>query len=181
MRYLPKYVFFVKGNGVHKERLRSFEIALRDAGIAPFNLVSVSSILPPGCKIISKEKGLKMLKPGQVVFCVLARNDTNEPHRLVASAIGVAIPAKKTQYGYLSEHHSFGQSEKEAKEYAEDLAASMLASTLGIEFDPDKAWDERKEAYRMSGQIVRSTSICQSAIGSKKGEWTTTVAAAVFV
>ena len=179
--FVPRYMFFVKGNGTHKEKLRSFEIALRDAGIAPYNLVSVSSIFPPNCKIISKEKGFKLLRQGQILFCVMARSDTNEPHRLVSSAIGLAVPKKKNQYGYLSEHHSFGQSEKEAKDYAEDLAVSMLASTLGIEVDPAKAWNEREETYKMSGQIIKSTSICQSAMGCKTGEWTTTVAAAVLI
>ena len=58
---VPRYVFFTKGVGIHKDKLNSFELALRAAGIAPYNLVKVSSILPPRCRIISKEKGLEML------------------------------------------------------------------------------------------------------------------------
>ena len=85
---IPKKAFVTKGAGVHSARLASFELALRAAGIEKFNLVCVSSILPPNCKIISKEEGLLQLKPGGIVHCVLARNDTNEPHRLMASAIG---------------------------------------------------------------------------------------------
>jgi arginine decarboxylase len=178
---VPPKVFFTKGVGKHKNYLQSFELALRDAGISQFNLVSVSSILPPGCKRIPKEEGLKLLKPGQIVFCVLARNSTNEPHRLIAASIGCAWPADPNAYGYLSEHHSFGEKEAIAGEYAEDLAASMLASTLGIEFDPEKAWDEREQIYKMSGKIVRTSNITQTAEGDKNGLWTTVVAAAVFV
>lgn len=178
---IPSKVFFTKGVGRHKHYLQSFELALKDAGISPFNLVSVSSILPPGCKRISKEEGLKLLKPGQIVFCVLARNSTNEPHRLIAASIGCAWPADSTAYGYLSEHHSFGEKEAVAGEYAEDLAASMLASTLGIEFDPEKAWDEREQIYKMSGKIIRTSNITQTAEGDKNGLWTSVVAAAVFV
>lgn len=174
-------IFFTKGVGVHKERLASFEAALRDAGIAPFNLVFVSSIYPPGCKQISKEDGLKYLKPGQIVYVVMSRTDTNEPSRLIVSSVGCAIPADPGQYGYLSEHHSFGETDSKAGEYAEDLAASMLATTLGIEFDPDSAYDEREQIYKMSGKIIRSTNITQSAIGNKDGMWTTVLAAAVFV
>ena len=44
---VPKRLFFTKGVGKHKERLTSFELALRDAGIAAQNLVRVSSIFPP--------------------------------------------------------------------------------------------------------------------------------------
>ena len=108
---IPKRVFFTKGVGRHKEKLQSFEMALRNAGIAQLNLVSVSSILPPDCKIIPREKGVQMLKPGQVTFVVMARNETNEPNRLIATSIGLAVPAEE-HYGYLSEHHCFGMTEK---------------------------------------------------------------------
>jgi len=177
---LPSKVFFTKGVGIHKEYLASFELALRSAGIAPFNLVMVSSIFPPGCKIISRDEGLKLLKPGSIVHTVMARNATNEPNRLIAASIGVAIPQDKTQYGYLSEHHSFGEIAEKAGDYAEDLAATMLASTLGIEFDPDTAWDEKEELFKMSGKIVRTSNTTQSAIGNKNGLWTSVVSAAVF-
>lgn len=178
---VPKKVFFTKGVGVHKEKLASFELALRGAGLASCNLVLVSSIYPPGCKRISKEEGVKLLRPGEIVFCVYDRESTNEPNRLVAASVGVAIPADPEQYGYLSEHHSFGETEEKAGDYAEDLAASMLATTLGIEFDPDTAWDEREQLFKMSGKIVRTSDVTQSAIGNKDGLWTTVFAAAVFV
>ena len=178
---IPKKCFFTKGVGVHKERLASFELALRSAGLAYCNLVLVSSIYPPGCKRISKEEGIKLLRPGEIVFCVYDRESTNEPNRLVAASVGVAIPADQEQHGYLSEHHSFGETEEKAGEYAEDLAASMLATTLGIEFDPDTAWDERENLFKMSGKIVRTSNITQSAIGNKDGLWTTVFAACAFV
>jgi len=181
MIIIPQRVFFTKGAGVHKDKLASFELALRNAGIEKYNIVYVSSIFPPGCKVISKEKGLEHLKPGQIVFCVAAKNETNEPNRLISAAIGLAVPHSEDQYGYLSEHHSFGEKGEIAGEYAEDLAATMLATTLGIPFDPNQAWDERKQLYMASGNIIRTTHTCQSAEGNKYGLWTTVIAAAVFV
>lgn len=178
---VPSRVFFTKGVGVHKEYLTSFEMALRDAGIAPFNLVTVSSIFPPGCKKISREEGLKLITSGQIIYSVMSRNATNEANRLIAASVGCAVPADESQYGYLSEHHSFGETDSKAGEYAEDLAASMLATTLGIEFDPNIAWDEREDLYKMSGKIVKTTNLTQSAIGNKDGLWTTVLAAAVFI
>lgn len=178
---VPKYMFFTKGVGVHRHRLASFELALRKAGIEKYNLVYVSSIFPPGCKIIPREKGLQMLKPGQIIFCVMARNQTNEPNRLISAAIGLAVPAEKDKYGYIAEHHAFGETAKVSGDYAEDLAATMLATTLGIDFDPDTAWDERKQVYRASGKIFKTTHVCQSAEGHKDGLWTTVMAAAVFI
>jgi len=177
---VPKKMFFTKGVGVHSYELRSFELALRSAGIEKFNLVHVSSILPPKCKTISRNEGLKDLTPGQIVFCVIARCSSNEPHRLICASVGCAIPSDRNAYGYLSEHHAFGQNEKLAGDHAEDLAAAMLASTLGLDFDEDKSWDENKEVYFLSDKIVRATNITQSAVINNRG-FTTVVAAAVFV
>ena len=178
---IPTKVFFTKGVGSHKDKLASFEQALRMAGIEKYNLVYVSSILPPKCKIVSRNEGLKHLSPGQIVYTVLARESTNEANRLVTAAIGLAQPADKEGYGYLSEHHSFGETAKLAGEYAEDLAATMLATTQGIEFDSETAWDERKEVYRASGKIIKTRHTCQSAEVKKGGQWTTVVSAAVFI
>ena len=178
---IPKYFFLTKGVGKHKEYLQSFELALRSAGIQHCNIVNVSSIIPPSCKLISREKGLKRLKPGGITFVVLAKNSTNEPHRLVAASIGVAIPSGKEKYGYLSEHNSFGQTNEVAGDYAEDLAATMLATTMGLQFDPETAWDERKQLFKTSGLIIKTTNITQSATGDKNDTWTTVVAAAVFL
>ncbi|MEK9152700.1 MAG: arginine decarboxylase, pyruvoyl-dependent [Patescibacteria group bacterium] len=179
--FVPQKVFFTKGVGRHKEKLQSFEMALRDAGIEKCNLVTVSSIYPPGCKILPREKGAAELKPGQITFCVMYTNATNEPNRLIATSVGLALPAETAQYGYLSEHKSFGETDEKAGEYAEDLAASMLATTLGIEFDTNTAWDEREKLYKASGKIIRTSNMTQSAIGDKNGLWTTVVAAAVFL
>lgn len=166
---------------MHKDYLASFEAALRDAGLAPFNLVSVSSILPPSCKKVTWQNGLKELNPGEIVFVVLARNSTNEPNRLIAASIGCAIPANNKRYGYLSEHHSFGETREVAGDYAEDLATSMLATTLGLKFNSDEAWDSRRQAFRLSGKIVRTTNVTQTARGDKSGRWTSVVSAAVFI
>lgn len=179
--YVPTKVFFTKGVGRHKEYLSSFEAALRSAGIEICNLVTVSSIFPPGCKRISRAEGLKQLNPGQITFAVMARNATNEPNRLIASSIGVAIPANGKQYGYLSEYHPYGVKEKNAGDYAEDLAAQMLATTLGVEFDSETDWNEREQVFKMSGKIVRTFNVTQTAEGDKKGLWTTVLAAAILL
>lgn len=178
---IPRLVFFTKGVGKHKDKLQSFELALRKAGIEKCNLVRVSSIFPPNCKIVTREQGVAMLKAGQVIFCVMSENSTSEPNRMISSSVGMAVPSEHAHYGYLSEHHAFGETEEKSGDYAEDLAATMLASTLGIEFDPAKNYDERKEIYRISGKIVKTRNITQAARGDKNGLWTTVIAAAVFI
>jgi arginine decarboxylase len=177
----PKKVFFTKGVGVHKDKLSSFEVALRSAGIEKCNLVYVSSIFPPECKILSKSAGLGRLSPGEITYCVMSQNETNEPNRLISAAVGFAMPKDCCNYGYLSEHHAWGEKASVSGEYAEDLAATMLATTLGIPFDPNLAWDERKQVYTASGNIFKTQNICQSAVGNKDGLWTTVLASAVFI
>lgn len=177
---VPRRCFLTKGVGRHREKLAAFEEALRTADIAKFNLVHVSSIFPPHCELITKKVGVGRLLPGSVTYVVMSRAETDENRRLVAATVGLALPRDRSMYGYLSEHHSFGETEGQAGEYAEDLAASMLSTVLGVEFDPDAAWDEKKEIWKISGKIVRTTNITQSAIG-KRGVWTSVVAAAVFI
>jgi len=181
LNLVPKRMFFTKGVGYHRNKLQSFELALRAAGIEKCNIVTVSSIFPPDCKIISKDRGVEELNAGQITFVVLARESTQEPNRLLSAAIGLARPKNAKQYGYISEHHAFGETMKKSADFAEDLAATMLASTLGIELDPDVAWDERKQVYKVGQRLFVTRSIAQSAKGHKKGLWTTVVAAAVMM
>jgi arginine decarboxylase len=178
---IPKQFFLTKGVGVHKDCLQSFELALRDAGIQAYNLVKVSSIIPPGCNLITKDEGQKILSPGEITFAVLSKNCVNELNRLIAASIGVAIPAHNENYGYLSEYHSFDENEEKASAYVEDLAATMLATTMGINFDLNKTWDEKKQIFKTSKLIIKTSNITQSAKGRKGGKWTTAIAAAVFV
>ena len=177
---IPTRAFLTRGIGRHRYRLKSFEEALRDARVAQQNLVRVSSIVPPKCRMISQREGLKELSPGEICYCVMAKVDTNEHGRLIASAIGVAIPKDTTQWGYLSEVHEYGMNRQQASDMAEDLAADMLGTTLGLEIDPNQAWSEKEQVYKASGLIIRTSSILQTARG-QRGLWTTTVAVAVLL
>lgn len=162
MNLVPKKVFFTSGIGRHTEYLESFEVALRDAGIEKYNLVTVSSILPPHCMIVSKEEGLAELDPGQIVFCVMSRNSSDEPSRLITSSVGCAIPKDINMHGYISEHHAFGQTKSAAGKYAEQLARSMYHT-----------WTKEEP--------IKTVHIARSANVEDELRWTTVVSAAVFV
>jgi len=178
---VAKKLFLTKGVGVADDKLTSFEFALRQAGIAGTNIVLISSIFPPNAKLIPRKDGLKLIKPGQILFTIYSRNQTNEPNRLISASVGIAQPTDRSKYGYLSEYDAFGKNEIESGDYAEDIAAQMLASSLGIPFDIDKSWDEKRQQWTISGQIYKTKNITQSAKGNKDGKWTTVFAAAVLV
>ncbi|TAH38610.1 MAG: arginine decarboxylase, pyruvoyl-dependent [Planctomycetota bacterium] len=177
--FVPRKVFFTRGFGIHRERLSSFEMALRKAGIASFNLVTVSSIYPAKCRRVTREEGLSKMTPGQIVFCVMARQDTNEKGRSCSAGIGVAVPRDKARFGYLSEHHGFGMTEKETEDYVEDLAVEMLCTVMGVEYNASATWDEKREIWKISGNIYDSFNVVQAKEGVA-GHWVTCVAAAVF-
>jgi len=162
MNLVPRKVFFTSGVGRHTEYLESFEIALRNAGIEKYNLVTVSSILPPKCMIISREEGLAELSPGQIVFCVMSRISSDEPSRLITSSVGCAIPKDINKYGYISEHHAFGQTKAAAGNYAEQLARSMYHT-----------WTNEEPMKTI--HIARSVDV------EEELRWTTVLTAAVFV
>lgn len=178
---IPKKIFLTKGTGTHKSKLASFEMALRSAKIAEFNLVRVSSIFPPQATLISKSEGLKRLQPGQIVFCVMSEASTNEPNRKIAASVGIARPVDKSRHGYLSEHHSYGETSKQAGDYAEDLAAEMLGSTMGLDINADKAWDEKRGIYRFPKNIIKAKNVTATASGNRNGLWTTCIAASILI
>src|SRR3982074_1621013 len=106
MAFVARKSFLTKGVGRHGVDLANLELARRRAGIAACNIVRVSSIFPPSCKLISRSEGLKHIKPGQVAFTVISENSTKEAHRLIAASIGLALPSDKYLYGYFSHHSS---------------------------------------------------------------------------
>lgn len=177
---IPTKVFLVRGQGRHKEKLVSFEQALREAGIAPYNLVRVSSIYPPHCRFVAKPAGLKLLKAGQILFVVLSENATDEPGALLSASIGMAVPDDPARYGYLAEHSDIGRSAAEISRHTEYLAAEMLATKLGQKLQ-EPAPGKARDSFRISGgPSLKTRSITQTARG-EAGLWTTAVAAAVLV
>jgi len=176
----PNAVFFTYGAGVNKHKLASFELALRDAGVSGCNLVHVSSIYPKGAKILPREEGLSYLRDGQILFSIDATLATREPNQLIAASVGAAIPDDPQIKGFLSEHHAYGQTDEEAAEYSQYLAALMLGSLQGIDIgEPsDNKGKKEYEFPRSDGTTfkVKTRHVTQSAVGRKDRLWTTVVA-----
>ena len=161
-KLIPRKVFFTSGVGTHSEHLESFEVALRDAGIERFNLVTVSSILPPECEIVSKEEGLKELSPGEIVFCVMSRISSNKPGQILSASVGCAFPKETNKHGYISEYHAYGETVEDVGKHAEKIARSMYSTWTNEE--PD-----------------RVLSIPRSSLAEENENWITVISAAVFI
>ena len=178
---VPKYAFIVSGCGKAKEKLASFEMALRDAGIAEYNLVKVSSILPPNCKIINKKKGISMLSPGQIVFVVMSEQSTNEPGRQITASVGIAIPPDRSKHGYLSEHHSYGQTKKESGIYSKNLAEYMLATIMDGSVNAEKNYNQQKDLWKIKGKPIQTKEVTSYSCGDQNGNWVTVLSAVVLI
>jgi arginine decarboxylase len=152
----------------------SFEMALRDAGIAHLNLLKVSSIVPPRCQRVEREEGLRYVRPGQIVPVVMAEIATREPGRRIVASIGAALPRDDSRHGFLAEYQAFDQTEAEAARRAEHLAATMLLTALG--------YHEVPESLRRAEDLPLTlwTATC-SAEGQGGDVWTTVVAVAVLL
>lgn len=157
---VPEKLFFTSGVGRHADHLVSFGMALRDAGIEHLNLVTVSSIVPPGCLIIPKAEGIPELASGEIAFVVLSRNATDEPDRLISASIGCALPRDAGRFGYLAEYHTSSKNKDETLKYASDLAAEMC-TTLSDD------------------GTTKRTGVARDAVSGQG--WTTAVCAAVFL
>ncbi|MCX2818721.1 hypothetical protein EGH25_05065 [Haladaptatus sp. F3-133] len=151
--YVPSEVFFVSGVGRHTARVASFEHALRDAGIEPYNLVTVSSIFPPDTDKVEPHEGVEALEAGQVVHAVLGRETATdgEPR----AAVGVAHP-DGDGHGYFVEGDGVTGDE------AETLAREMV------------------ETSETTGDVARSFNVEASATADGDG-YVTAVAVAVLV
>ena len=174
MVIVPKKVFLTAGVGKHPTKLGSFERALRDAKIYPYNLVPVSSIIPPEAEIISREEGLKYLVPGQILFVVMSRISSDEVGRHIVAAIGGAKEKGKRLHGYLSEYSVFDTPVSIAKKTAEYLSAEMLITIRGGE-----SWHPESEGPNLDHLDVFS--IAAEAEVKEGDGWVTAIAAAVLL
>lgn len=152
MRLIPRKLFLTRGVGVHREKLTSFEMAFARSKHCSFQLGTCLVHLPAALPNCYQGRGYPCCKRARLYLLSWPRCPPS-PGRRIASSIGVARPADIDKYGYLSEHHTYGQTEQEAGDYAEDLAATMLATTLGIQFDAEKDCDKRREQYSWAAKL----------------------------
>jgi arginine decarboxylase len=181
---VPPKVFLTKGVGVHERQLSSRALARPDAGVEKVNLIKASSIIPPGCQFISPGEGKELLRIGQMTFAIIAEASTNEPHRLISAAIGVAKPDDENEYGFFTEveqEQGYGKTEEKAGAEVMKLAIENLASSWRAPFDPDEDFDPEKTLYRIKNKNVRASHMTQSTFGDKDGLYTTVFVAAVFL
>ena len=182
MAIIPTKFFFTKGTGIHEKDMRAFEEALRSAGVHTCNFIKTSSVIPPGCKLISKEEGVKLLQPGQITFAVIAQSMTNEPGQIVTAGIGMAQPKDKTKHGFLTEAEEIiGRTPEDVEQDVIEMAIENLITQSNPKFDGEKVFRKGKKNYEVEGEDILVDSIVESAKGAEKNQFTVVIAIAVFI
>lgn len=110
----------VAGVGVDQYNIASFDKALIEAGVGNYNLVRVSSIIPPKAKLVNQINYPK----GSVLFTAYAQKSTRKDES-IASAIAAAIPKRADGVGVIMEYSCVGNKQK-AIQIAETLAAEGM-------------------------------------------------------
>lgn len=184
LAFVPTRVFFTAGRGVHEHERVAVQHALREAGVADCNLVKVSSVLPPGVRVIDRAEAEKLLKPGNVVFAVIAQAVTQEPHQRLSVGVGWAIPDKPGVPGYISEveeEQAKGLGGEAATAEVGATALRLLAERLRAKIDAGTLWEWHKGGVAIGRVKVQTGALTQTVVGDEKGWYTAAVALAVYL
>lgn len=152
MDRVPKKYFLTKGSGTGQTPLLSFEAALKDADIAAYNLVKVSSIIPPNCQEINIKKGKKYLSRGEIVYTVLSEHITNQSAKSISCALGIARPLDNSLHGYVYEHSDEDKPEETIGKFAEQCAISMVANASGLNIQNIERVHNNKDIQKILSQ-----------------------------
>ena len=188
LRFVPPRVFFTSGTGTHRLERVAIQHAMQQAGVSQCNLVKVSSVLPPDTQIISRQQGLRLLTPGNVVFAVIAQAETNEPSQRITPAVAWAKPKKPGVPGVIAEvedNLTHGKNEETAADEVGEEAITILGETLGTRVDAKRKWDRRRKTLRIGSTTVEIGWLAASIEGpeQKGGEadFAAAIVLAVFV
>lgn len=139
------------GVGTGPTTLAAFDGALYAAGIANYNLLILSSVIPPATTIIQNDESYSPAIPGEWgdrLYVVMAEQRTDVVGQEVWAGIGW-VQDKETGKGLFVEHE--GQSEAAVKD---SITASLkaLMETRGIDFGAIQ--------MRIQGAICEGEPVC---------------------
>ena len=163
---IPKFYFLTSGWGIHDYKLISFEYALRNAGCEKFNLVPVSSIIPPDCEKLNVEDGLKKLGTGEIIFCVMSRIST-EQKNIPISAVISSIKEENNNHGYFLES---GDSKAEFIDVIKE-AIKMTVSMTDLSDKKVRSIELLEKISILTDESGISSSKGIHHIGSSRIEW----------
>lgn len=102
-------IYLTSGVGYGKTTLSAFDAALKDAGVHNFNLIYISSIIPPFSQIKVKKFKAARKQYGDRLYVVRAENRSRESGKCIGAALGWY--QLKSGKGVFVEHEEIGETE----------------------------------------------------------------------
>lgn len=118
---VPNRYALVAGNADGLTGLNAFDRSLLKAGAGQFNLVKVTSILPPAASLGEHAK----LPAGAIVFAAIGSEMSHHPGAQISASVAVGIPKDFTKAGVIMEGH-FHAPASEAEERVRKMAEEAL-------------------------------------------------------
>lgn len=118
----PKYYFITAGKGRGGSELTAFDNALKEAGISDYNLVKVSSIIPPLAQMRTEVD----LPPGSILPIAYGAISSSNDGEIISAAIAVGLPESES-VGVIMEYAG-KVSEEEARAIVQRMAEEALKS-----------------------------------------------------
>ena len=129
-------IYLSSGIGTGPTRLSAFDAALNNAGIANYNLIRLSSVIPPKTKLIPLDSQIPAdIVPGKWghrLYIVMAEERVDTPNSEAWAGIGW-VQDKKTGKGLFVEHE--GKSEKSVRRNITQSLEALMA-TRNVDFGP---------------------------------------------
>ena len=141
-----------------------------------------ASVIPPACQLISREEGIRLPRPGQITFAIIAQTETNEPGQIISAGIGMAKSKDKTQHGFLIEvEQAIGRTPEDVEQDVIEMSIENLVTQWDKTFDGEKVFRKAKKNYKIGDQQILVDSFVQTAKGAEQNKWTVAVVLAVFI
>ena len=105
---MPTRYFLASGTSEGYTSLNAFDGALLQAGIGNTNIVKMSSIVPPHCKLVAPIA----LPPGALVPAAYAAITSDVPGEIISAGVAVALPEDEDQNGLIMEYSAKGERHK---------------------------------------------------------------------
>lgn len=133
-------IYVVSSVGTGTTLLSAFDKALYNAGTHNYNLITLSSVIPPKTEIIkTKQYKAPVGEFGYRLYVVKAEVRSNDKGKVLAAGVGWYQLEDKR--GFFVEHHLEGKNEKALRREMENQITNSLKDMLesrGIIFDPKK-------------------------------------------
>ncbi|MEX0621801.1 MAG: pyruvoyl-dependent arginine decarboxylase [Candidatus Woykebacteria bacterium] len=145
------------GSGTGSTTLSAFDTALKEAGIHNYNIIKLSSVIPPESEVVVKKWKNAPTEHGKKLYTVLAEIRSDLLGRTIAAGIGWY--QTKDGRGIFAEHHDIIES-LNTKEAEENVAKKIESTVRDLCKNRSYPFNKRNFKTVISSAEVRDKPTC---------------------